>query len=93
VNKLVVAAWDNMNVVIAIEKRCSKKRFVSYLLAVITRVEIQHTFSLLAFYINTKHSRPSDDISRLFGQWLPEGRPAAVEKCRHICRRTHAGNI
>ena len=79
-NKIACAAWDNQNVVRAMETRRSRNRYVRYLLAIITRCEIEHKFMLLVFYINTHHNHPADDISREFGKWLPLGYDAAVAK-------------
>jgi hypothetical protein len=79
-NKIACAAWDNQNVVRAMETRRSRNRYVRYLLAIITRCEIEHKFMPLVFYINTHHNHPADDISREFGKWLPLGYDAAVAK-------------
>jgi len=80
-NKIVCAAWDNMNVVQALATRWSSNRYARYLLAIITRCEIASKFSILGFYIWTRNNHPADDISRLFGPWLATlGYEAAVGK-------------
>ena len=61
-NKIACAAWDSMNVVQVMETRRSRNRYVRYLLAIITRSEIEHKFMLLVCYINTHHNHPSDDL-------------------------------
>ena len=87
-HRIAYAAWGNQNVVQVMKTRRSKNRYVRYLLAIITRCEIEHKFMLLAFYINTHlafyinthHNHPADDISREFGKWLHLGYDVAVAK-------------
>ena len=93
-NRIVCAAWDNMNVVQALRTRQSRNAAVRYFLFIITRCEIHHKFSLLGFFL----SHTTITLRTRSRGCSEAGWPKAVttspsRRCKHTSTRILAGHI